>query len=300
VAVLNGQLPGSASGESKMPEIGLCWGTVSPATLVETIEAAARHGFPTITVDPVLYYNSLAAGFNAAALRQRLADAGVRVRVIDGIWTGIAGLPSEPMRVGDTLFTRYDAAQCLEVAEALGAPIISFGHYLGDPVPRSAIAEGVAAACRLGATRGVSIVLEFIVESGMPSIAEAQAVAMECGEPNCGLLVDTWHWSRSGATLDDLRALPPGAIKAFQINDRVPPAPGAAYVPMSGRLLPGDGELPLREIIAAGLANNPELTFEVEVFNAELKVLSADAAAARVAGAVKALRQGLAQENKES
>jgi hypothetical protein len=57
---------------------------------------------------------------------------------------------------------------------------------------------------------------------------------------------------------------------------------------------------PLREIIAAGLANNPELTFEVEVFNAELKALSADAAAARVAGAVKALRQGLAQENKES
>ncbi len=135
-----------------MPEIGLCWGTVSPATLVETIEAAARHGFPTITVDPALYYNSLDAGLNAAGLRKRLADAGVRVRVIDGIWTGIAGLPSEPMQVGDTLFTRYDAARCLKVAEELGAPIISFGHYLGDPVPRAAIAEGVGAACRLART----------------------------------------------------------------------------------------------------------------------------------------------------
>ena len=280
-----------------MPEIGLCWGTISPATLVETIEAAARHGFPTITVDPVLYYDSLGAGLDAARLRRHLSDAGVKVRVIDGIWTGIAGLPSEPMRVGDTLFTRYNAAQCLEVAEALGAPIISFGHYLGDPVPRDAIAEGVGAACRLASTGGVTIVLEFIVESGMPSIAEAQAVALECGEPNCGVLVDTWHWSRTGATLDDLRTLPPGAIKAFQINDRVPPAPGAEYVPMSGRLLPGDGELPLREIIEAGLANNPDLTFEVEVFNAELRALSPDAAAARVADAVNRLRQGEAQEN---
>lgn len=276
-----------------LPVIGLCWGSVSPASLVETIEAAARHGFPTITVDPVLYYDGLEAGVDAAGLRRRLTDAGVRVRVIDGIWTGIAGLPSEPMQVGDSLMQRYDVVACLEVAEALDAPIISFGHYLGDPVPRAAIAEGVGAACRLAGERGVTIVLEFILESGMPSVAEAQAVALECGEPNCGILVDTWHWSRTGATLDDLRTLPPRAIKAFQLNDRIPPAPGAEYVPMSGRLLPGEGELPLREIIAAGLANNPDLTFEVEVFNAELKALSPNAAAARVAGAVKALQASL-------
>lgn len=282
-----------SNGTPLQPEIGLCWGTVAPATLAETIEAAARNGFPTITVDPILYHDSLNAGIDARSLRRHLADASVRVRVIDGIWTGIAGLPSEPMRVGDTVFTRYDAAACLDVAEALGAPIVSFGHYLGDPVPRAAIAEGVGAACRLAADRGVTIVLEFILESGMPSVAEAQAVAVECGETNVGILVDTWHWSRTGATLDDLRALPPGAIKAFQLNDRIPTPPGGEYVPMSGRLLPGDGELPLREIIAAGLANNADLTFEVEVFNTELKALSPDAAAARVAGAVARLRQGL-------
>ena len=96
-----------------LPVIGLCWGTVSPATLDETIEAAARHGFPTITVDPVLYYNSLEAGLDAADLRRRLSDAGVRVRVIDGIWTGIAGLSSEPVQVGDNLMQRYDVAECL-------------------------------------------------------------------------------------------------------------------------------------------------------------------------------------------
>jgi sugar phosphate isomerase/epimerase len=272
------------------PEIGLCWGTIAPATLAETIEAAARHGFPAITVDPVLYHDSLKAGLGAPALRRLLADAGVRVRVIDGIWTGIAGLPSEPMKVGDTVFTRYNAAQCREVAEELGAPIISFGHYLGDPVPRAAIAEGVGAACRIAAQGSITVVLEFILESGMPSVAEAQAVAMACGEPNIGLLVDTWHWSRTGATLADLRALPAGAIKAFQLNDRIPPAPGTEYVPMSGRLLPGDGILPLREIIAAGLANNPEVTFEVEVFNAELRALSPNDSAARVAEAILTLR----------
>ena len=58
---------------------------------------------------------------------------------------------------------------------------------------------------------------------------------------------------------------------------------------MSGRLLPGDGELPLDEIITAGLANNPDITFEVEVFNAELRALLPDCATARVAGAVRLL-----------
>jgi sugar phosphate isomerase/epimerase len=276
------------------PEIGLCWGTVSPATLVETIEAAARHGFPTITVDPVLYYDSLKAGVDAASLRRRLSDAGVQVRVIDGIWAGIPGLPeSGATLVNGNLMHRFDATQCTEVADALGAPFISFGHFMGDPVPRAALAEGVGAACRAAASRGVSIVLEFIVESGMPSIAEAQAVAVECGEPNCGLLVDSWHWSRTEATLDDIRALPPGAVLAAQLNDRVPPPPGTPYVPMSGRLLPGDGELPLAGIVAAVLANNPEVSFEVEVFNAELKALSPAAAAERVAEAVRKLRATL-------
>jgi hypothetical protein len=73
-------------------------------------------------------------------------------------------------------------------------------------------------------------------------------------------------------------------------------APGVEYVPMSGRLLPGDGVLPPGEIIAIGLANNPDLTFEVEVFNAELKALSPNLAAARVADSVRALRHGLAAQ----
>jgi sugar phosphate isomerase/epimerase len=161
----------------KQPEIGICWGSVAPATLVEIIEAAARNGFPTITLDPVHYYDSIEAGINGTALRRRLTDAGVRARVVDGIWTGIAGLPSEPVKVGDNLMKRYDATACLEVAQALDAPIINFGHYLADPVPRAAIAEGVGAACRLVADSGVTIVLEFILESGMPSVTEAQAVS---------------------------------------------------------------------------------------------------------------------------
>ena len=92
--------------------------------------------------------------------------------------------------------------------------------------------------------------------------------------PDCGVLVDPWHLARTGGTVDDLRALPSGAIGAFQLDDRTTPPAGVPYVPMTGRDLPGEGKLPLRDIALAVLDNNPTLTAEVEVFNDELRSLS--------------------------
>jgi sugar phosphate isomerase/epimerase len=99
---------------------------------------------------------------------------------------------------------------------------------------------------------------------------------------NLGVLLDTWHFSRSGSTLEQLAALPPGTINAFQLSDRTPPPPGTPYVPMSGRSFPGDGTMPLAEIIRLCHANKPGLTAEIEVFSAELRALSAADAATLV------------------
>ena len=63
---------------------------------------------------------------------------------------------------------------------------------------------------------------------------------------------------------------------------------------MTGRSLPGEGELPLGEIIAAALANNPAITIELEVFSEELREMPLDAAAARVASAVEVWKESLA------
>ena len=55
---------------------------------------------------------------------------------------------------------------------------------------------------------------------------------------------------------------------------------------MTGRLLPGEGSLPLHDLVAAALANSPGLSAEVEVFSAELSALPIDKAAARAAAAM--------------
>jgi sugar phosphate isomerase/epimerase len=191
---------------------------------------------------------------------------------------------------------RFDIAGCLEVAEALAAPIINVSHYGAAPAPLAETADAIGAACLLAARSGMTIVLEFVPNSGDPDLGFAKSIAEACGEPNCKIHLDTWHLARSGGTLADIRALPPGAIGAFQLSDRVAPPPGAVYVPMTGRLLPGEGELPLNEIVAAALANSPDITLEVEVFSEELAALSADGAAQRTAAAVRAWRDQFDQK----
>lgn len=74
---------------------------------------------------------------------------------------------------------------------------------------------------------------------------------------------------------------------------RTPPAAHAPYVPMTGRDLPDEGDVPLRAPTRAALAKNPALTAEVKVFSAELRDMTTDAASARVAHAVAIWRNEL-------
>lgn len=267
--------------------IGLCWGTVHRANLTEMIELAGRHGFPTISVPPHLYFASLDAGLTDRALRRRLADAGVRVTVIDAIQKGLPDMPLESIEFDGQVIAKFDVETCCRVAEALEASIINVSHFPAGPVPVERMAEAIGPMCRKAAEQDMRIVLEFVPGTGIGDLGQAHAIVRDCGEPNCAILLDTWHLARAGGTVADIRALPPGAIGAFQLCDRIEPPPGAAYVPMTGRSLPGEGELPLAEIIAAALANNPAITIELEVFSEELRGMTLDNAAARTAAAVR-------------
>jgi sugar phosphate isomerase/epimerase len=98
---------------------------------------------------------------------------------------------------------------------------------------------------------------------------------------------DAWHFARSGGTLDQLAGLPPGMVTIVQLSDRIETEPGAAYVPMAGRLLPGKGDLPLVEWTNQLLADHPDAVVGVEVFSGDLQAMSAAEAALLAAVATR-------------
>jgi sugar phosphate isomerase/epimerase len=275
-------------------EIGLCWGSLQKASMLEFIETAARYSFPTITLRPDVVGAALDDGMSERTLRKHISDAGVRVTVIDSILGGLPGQPPpEQMNPAGFEVKGCTEAAAYRSALAVAAPMVNLTHYAGDPTtPKAALAETIQAMCRRAAAYGIKIVLEFVPDTALGSVGAAAEVVKAVGEPNCAITLDPWHLARTGGTVADIRALPPAILGAMQLCDRTPPPPGAAYVPLSGRDLPGEGKLPLCDIVAAAIENQPALSLELEVFSEELKSLSTDAAAARMAAATKTWRQG--------
>lgn len=278
-----------------VPEIGLGCANLLSATLPEFVDAAERAGFRRITVRPYAFAQALDAGWTEDSLQRRLADAGIAVTMIDALSDALPGALERAdadarTRLPPDALEPVPEVECFRTATVLGASIVNLTHYLGRSLPVEVAADAVRGVCRRAAPLGLRICLEFIPDGGLPDLQFAQAVVDACGEPNAGVLLDVFHLDRSGGTVDDVRRLPPGAIAGIQLSDRRRPPPGTAHVPLSGRLLPGDGELPLRELVEAALENSPDATIDIEVLNDELRALSPDDAAARLADAVRAWR----------
>jgi sugar phosphate isomerase/epimerase len=280
-----------------IPDIGLGCANLLQCTLPELIDAAEGAGFRRITARPYAFAQALATGWSEATLRSRLAEAGIAVTMIDGLATALPGTRSArdldaslQARMPPDVLDPPDEAACFRAATALGAPIVNVAHYLGEPQPRDVLAEALAGVGQRAAPLGLSICLEFFPDSGVPDLAFAQSIVEACGEPNVGVLLDVFHHDRSGGTVEDIRRLPPGAILGIQISDRKRPPAGAAHVPFSGRQLPGQGELPLRDLMDAALENSPAATIDIEVLNDDLRNLPPRETAARLAASANAWR----------
>jgi sugar phosphate isomerase/epimerase len=102
--------------------------------------------------------------------------------------------------------------------------------------------------------------------------------------PNGGLLVDSWHFFRSGSTLDQLRTIPGDQVNYVQIDD----APATPEADLSDetqhrRLPPGDGDLDLVGLLRALREIGCEAPVGPEVFSDDLASQPVDVVAKRLA-----------------
>ncbi len=101
--------------------------------------------------------------------------------------------------------------------------------------------------------RGMLTTLEFAPMQAVGDLTTALAFVKQIDSPNFRLLIDAMHCCRSGSTPDDIAALDPALIGYFQLCDvpRNPTLPDYMQEAMRARLIPGEGELPLSELLAA-------------------------------------------------
>jgi sugar phosphate isomerase/epimerase len=109
--------------------------------------------------------------------------------------------------------------------------------------------------------------IETTIEIGpgpVPNLRSALAAVRHVANPNFRLLIDTMHFVRSGSGAADIAALDPDLIGYVQLCDVPLVSKHSTYMEeaLYERMVPGTGELPLLDILAA---LPPQLVLGIEV-----------------------------------
>jgi sugar phosphate isomerase/epimerase len=196
-------------------------------------------GFPPFSLkNPALRKNLLGA----------MHDRGVTISLGDGFLV----LPGADMR---------NFCSDLDVLAELGVPRINVVSL--DP-ELSRTFDQFAALTELGAQRNIETDVEPVPGLTVGDLPTAVTALEYVGRPDFRLLIDTMHLVRSGSSAADLLALDPEHIGYAQLNDTTlqPRIDNYMEEAMFERMVPGEGELPLHDIVSA---LPPEIVIELEV-----------------------------------
>jgi 4-hydroxyphenylpyruvate dioxygenase len=121
----------------------------------------------------------------------------------------------------------------------------------------------------MAARHGVRVGLEVLgFGTHFHTLAQAWEVVRRADCENGGLLLDTYHFHRGGSTLEMLDAVPGGRLYLVHLAD-VPAGP-REEAQDDGRLPPGEGAGPLRDIVKRVLDKGYQGYFVVEVLSQSL------------------------------
>jgi sugar phosphate isomerase/epimerase len=275
--------------EGSSPKLALCWGTVRGADFDGLLAAARSAGVAAVMMSPALYFKARAAGRSEADLNRAVQAFGVEVAVVDALVSPLPGLP-DPATVPEAVrpVFAFREADCLRMAEVLGAAVVNVAHVMGGMVSEAEMAAALAGIARRAHTRGLQVSVEFMPNSGtIPDLAAASRIVAAAGESNLGVMLDTWHLFRSAGEPADIAAAPAGLFFGVQVADAPADAKGRPPLPMQDRLMPGEGAIPISAILAEVLRRSPQAVVGVEVISATMAALAPDAAAVAAVAAMR-------------
>ena len=221
-----------------------------------------------------------------AETRLRCADSGVSVHAVEAIALGPGSVLAGQERV-------------VETAAALGARYL---NVICDDTDTGRFTELLAVLVVTARAAGVRPVIEFTAYRPIRCLADAVTIATRTGG---GILLDTLHIQRCGASAAEIAAVDPALLTYLQICDAPRKQPHGLRVPAAMprgqhaadddrvleartmRLLPGEGELPLEALLAV-LPGDMLVSVEAPSA-AALSAASPDEYAARARRAVRLL-----------
>lgn len=233
-------MPGSSSPRRKLSLAHLSLIASAPAALVR-IAGDAGFDLVDLRLSPATPSDASYTSYERFTLCRQLIphlrDADLRVWDV------------EIIRLNDRT-DPHDHLPLMEAAALLGA---SRMKLVCDSDDHARAAQQLARLCELAVPFSLTLDLEYMVFSGVRSLAAAQHLVAAAAQPNLKILVDALHWMRAGDTAASLHGME--RLGYVQLCDGPLQAPtgrdALIQEARTDRLAPGDGEFPLDTLLAA-------------------------------------------------
>lgn len=125
--------------------------------------------------------------------------------------------------------------------------------------------------CDLAARYEQTVSVEFVTWASVKNLSQAKELLLASGRTNVGVVVDCLHFYRSRVQLEELEDCPKSWFHYAHLCDCDAPIPtdeaGLIYTGRAERLYPGEGAVPIKEIISRipGAVRGVEIPHEVRL-----------------------------------
>lgn len=262
-----------------MAEPILWEGNVRALSLQDRVAVARRLGYRKMSLSP----NTLKAWEDQHLTLKQIKDicGEVKLAHLDPLVRWNRGYRDEDLTPQLREFSTTSPDEFFECAERLGVESITLPAIVNaDRLTVDDLIADFATVCDRARPLGIRCDLEFLPYwSGVPTLQAAAEIVESAGRDNGRVLFDVYHFVRGGESADAILQVDGRLLAAIQISD------GAATLSedadavadmLNSRMLPGQGQFPLRDILTNLEAINAGEVVGVEVFSSELDRLTAD------------------------
>ena len=213
--------------------------TLDSTPLPEALRVVRETGWDAVELRRIDFTRAAERGMDAEAVIQLVRGSGLSVSCV-GVEHGWMWAEGDVRR----RLLRVFAEQC-ERAARLQCTTVMSPVDVGAGEPRVAAAS-IKEVGEIAKRHGVRLAIEFNSQAGqLNRLDRLREVIALAAHPQCGLLIDSYHLTRSGGDPSQIAKLPGDEIAYVQVSDV--PASGLEPGKVLNRLPPGQGVVPFKE-----------------------------------------------------
>jgi 2-keto-myo-inositol isomerase len=226
----------------KFGRLALHMWTIDTTPLKTALDAARQGGFDAVELRRTDFTRCFDAGMSNTQVLDLIKSSGIPVGVLGVEYGWLFATGDESKRLFKVFRESCENAVALGCTTLMSAP----GPLQGS-IP--AAIEYLKRAGDIAGEFGLKLGIEFNSQHPvLNKLAVLTELITGANKPNCGYLIDTYHFTRSGAGGRGFESVPAKQIFCFQFSD-LSPTPVTGVARPTDRLPPGKGIVQWREIL---------------------------------------------------